>query len=234
MLSYIGTSGYSYKEWCGPFYPEGTRPPQMLGYYAGQLKAVEINNTFYRMPKREVLAGWAEQVPEEFRFVLKVTRRITHFKRLKPETIEELTYVLETSDALGDRRGPMLFQLPPNFKKDAARLRGFLDLLPAGFRGAFEFRDPSWFDGEVFEALSEHGLALVVADTGTDQDPPFQRTADYGYLRLRREDYSEADLGEWAARISAQGWKEVFVFFKHEDGGAGPRMAKRFESLLDG
>ena len=234
MRNYVGTSGYSYKQWCGPFYPEGTKPAQMLGHYSGQLKAVEINNTFYRMPKHEVLAGWAEQVPEEFRFVLKATRRITHFKRLKPSSIEELTYVLETSDALGDRRGPMLFQLPPNMKKDAERLSGFLELLPDGFRAAFEFRHPSWFDDEVFDALAERQLALVIADTGGDDDPPFRGTADYGYFRLRSEDYSDAALQEWAARIAAQSWSEVFVFFKHEDEGAGPRLAKRFEELLEG
>ncbi len=232
MDVYVGTSGYSYKEWCGPFYPEGTKPAQMLGFYSEHLRAVEINNTFYRMPKREVLESWASQVPDEFRFVLKVTRRITHFKRLKPESIEELTYVLETSDLLGERRGPMLFQLPPYLKKNIDRLRAFLELLPSGLRAAFEFRDASWFDDEVLEALGEHELSLVVADTGGENDPPLARTADYGYLRLRREDYSDAELEEWARRIREQGWSEVFVFFKHEDDGAGPRMAKRFEELL--
>ena len=232
MRVLVGTSGYSYKEWCGPFYPEGTKPADMLGYYAENLRAVEINNTFYRMPKREVLEGWAEQVPDTFRFVLKVTRRITHFKRLKPEAGEELAYVLETSAVLGERRGPMLFQLPPNFKKDADRLRGFLELLPDDLKAAFEFRHPSWFDDETCAALADRGLALVVADTGGEGDAPLTRTAGYGYLRLRREGYSDAELSEWARRIADQGWDEAFVFFKHEDAGAGPRMAKRFEALL--
>lgn len=232
MRHHIGTSGYSYKEWCGPFYPEGTKPPEMLGYYAGQLKAVEINNTFYRMPKREVLEGWAAQVPEEFRFILKVTRRITHFKRLKESAAEELTYVLETSAALGDRRGPMLFQLPPNFKQDAERLRAFLELFPEGFRAAFEFRHPSWYDDETYEILSAKDVALVIADTGDESDPPFTATAGHGYLRLRREAYTDAELETWAKRIADQKWTDSFVFFKHEDAGAGPRMAKRFEKLL--
>ncbi len=232
MRVYVGTSGYSYKEWRGPFYPEDLKPPQMLEYYAGRLKSVEINNTFYRMPRRQVLEGWAAQVPEDFRFVLKVTRRITHFKRLKPEAAEELTYVVETSAVLGDRRGPMLFQLPPYLKKNADRLRNFLGLLPEDLNAAFEFRDPSWFDDEIFAALEEHGVALVIADTGADKDPPLTATAPFGYLRLRREDYSDADLEEWARRIGKQEWTDVFVFFKHEDEGAGPRMAKKFESLL--
>ena len=208
------------------------KPPLMLAYYAERLRSVEINNTFYRMPKRQVIESWATQVPDEFRFVLKVTRRITHFKRLKPEAAEELEYVLETSSALGDKRGPMLFQLPPYLKKDAERLRGFLELLPEGFRAAFEFRDPSWFDDEIFAALREHGIALVIADTGTEKDPPFTATATYGYLRLRRENYSDKDLQEWAGRVREQEWEEAYVFFKHEDEGAGPRMAKRFEGLL--
>ncbi len=235
MRFYVGTSGYSYKEWLGPFYPADLKPAEMLGYYAGQLKSVEINNTFYRMPKRQVLEGWAGQVPDGFRFVLKVTRRITHFKRLKPEAAEELAYVLETSAALGDRLGPMLFQLPPYFKKDADRLGAFLELLPEGFQAAFEFRHPSWFDDEIFDALRAHGVALVIADTGADdRDAPFTATAGHGYLRLRREDYSDAELEEWAERIAGQDWTDAYVFFKHEDEGAGPRMAKRFEGLLAG
>ncbi len=233
MRFLVGTSGYSYKEWCGSFYPEDMKPPRMLSFYAERLKTVEINNTFYRMPKRQVLESWAEQVPDDFRFVLKVTRRITHFKRLKPEAAEELSYVLETSAALGERRGPMLFQLPPYLKKDADRLRAFLELLPAGLQAAFEFRDPSWFDDEIFAALREHGVALVIADTGTDKDPPFVATAPFGYFRLRRESYSDSELEEWARRARDREWSEVFAFFKHEDEGAGPRLAKRFESLLE-
>lgn len=232
MRYFVGTSGYSYKEWKGPFYPEDIKPKQMLAYYASRLKAVEINNTFYRMPKREVLEGWAEQVPDEFSFVLKVTRRITHFKRLKPSSAEELSYVLETAGALGDHLGILLFQLPPNFKQDLERLGEFLDLLPSDVRVAFEFRHASWFEDEVFEALRSKNVALVIADTGGENDPPLTATADFGYLRLRREDYSDRELEEWAERVRAQPWSDAYVFFKHEDAGAGPRMANRFEEQL--
>lgn len=233
MRFFVGTSGYSYKEWRGPFYPEDIKPPEMLGYYSSQLKAVEINNTFYRMPKREVLEGWAEKVPDGFSFVLKVTRRITHFKRLKPSASEELSYVLETAGVLGDHLGILLFQLPPNFKQDLERLTEFLEIVPTDFRCAFEFRHASWFDDDTFAVLGEKNAALVIADTGGENDPPVTATADFGYLRLRREDYSDEELQEWAARIREQPWSSVHVFFKHEDAGAGPRMAKRFEELLD-
>ena len=229
----VGTSGYSYKEWRGTFYPEDVKPPEMLGHYASRLRAVEINNTFYRMPKRSVLEGWAEQVPEDFSFVLKVTRRITHFKRLKPSAEEELGYVLETSEALGSRRGPFLFQLPPNFKCDFDRLSAFLELLPDGPRAAFEFRHPSWFEDRVLDLLRSRNVALVIADTGSDDDPPVESTADFGYLRLRQPGYDDRRLAEWAERVKAQGWSDAYVFFKHEDEGAGPRMASRFQVLLE-
>ncbi len=151
---------------------------------------------------------------------------------MKPEAEEELSYVLETSAALGDRRGPMLFQLPPYLKKDTDRLCAFLELLPGGFRAAFEFRNPSWFDDEIFEALAARDIALVIADTGSEKDPPLAATASYGYLRLRRENYTDPELEEWARRAGEQDWDDVFVFFKHEDDGAGPRMAKGFERLI--
>jgi uncharacterized protein YecE (DUF72 family) len=227
-----GTSGFSYDAWKGVFYPEGLSAKKRLGYYASQLTAVEINNTFYRMPKREVLEGWAEQVSDEFSFVLKVTRRITHLKRLKPSSAEELSYVLETAKALGDHLGILLFQLPPNFKQDLERLREFLDLLPEDVRVAFEFRHASWFEDDVFETLRSRNVALVVADTGGENDPPLTATADFGYLRLRREDYTDGELEEWAQRVRTQPWSDAYVFFKHEDAGAGPRMAKRFEEQL--
>ena len=229
---YVGTSGYSYKEWCGSFYPEDLKPPGMLGYYAERLKSVEINNTFYRMPNKRLLQGWAGKVPDDFSFVLKVTRRITHHKRLK-DAGEELSYLLETSAVLGSRLGPMLFQLPPYLRKDAARLTDFVTLLPEGFRGAFEFRHPSWLDDEVFEVLASRDLALVIADTGTDKDPPFVATAGYGYLRLRRPGYGDEALAAWAEKVATQEWSDAWAFFKHEDEGAGPRMAKRFSQMLE-
>jgi uncharacterized protein YecE (DUF72 family) len=228
----VGTSGYSYKEWRGSFYPEDLKPAEMLGYYAARLGAVEINNTFYRMPSAKVLAGWVEQVPAGFLFALKASRRITHFKRLK-EAGEELQYLAETALSLGDHLGPILYQLPPNLKADPPRLGAFLASLPATHRAAFEFRHPSWFEDEILTLLRRFGVALVVADTEGDDDAPLEPTADRGYLRLRRPDYGDADLAEWVRRIRQQPWEEVLVFFKHEDEGAGPRLATRFRELWD-
>ncbi|MGA7304895.1 MAG: DUF72 domain-containing protein [Rhodothermales bacterium] len=230
MNVYTGTSGFSYKEWKGAFYPEKIANSSMLRYYAERLPAVEINSTFYRLPKPEALASWADEVPEGFRFVLKASRRITHFKRLKDA--EDVTaYLLSTAASLGPKLGPILFQLPPNFAKDAVRLQSFLALLPGGRRAAFEFRHASWRDVEVEKILSDNNVAWCVADTG--EDPAVLiRTADWGYLRLRRPDYSEEGLSDWAAQIRAQAWADCFVFFKHEDEGAGPKMACRFLEMF--
>ncbi len=227
MRILAGTSGFSYKEWKGEFYPEKLKNADMLEYYASKLPAVEINNTFYRMPKAEVIESWAEKVPEGFRFVLKASRRITHFKRLKG-TEEETAYVVETARVLGSRLGALLFQLPPNFKKDLERLEVFLKILPRDVRAALEFRHDSWFDAEVFEVLRTHNRALCLADTD-EKSPEIVATADWGYLRLRRADYSAKALRAWLETIGEQGWSECFVFFKHEDEAGGPRMA---ESLL--
>ena len=228
-----GTSGYSYKEWKGPFYPVDLPASGMLGYYAGQLDTVEINNTFYRMPTRKLLEGWLEQVGErDFTFVLKASRRISHQKRLG-DVGEELSYLLEASALLGKRRGPLLVQTPPFFKKDVERLGGFLEQLPKGLRVAFEFRNASWFDDEIYDALRARNMAWVTSDTDKlEDDAPVVATADYGYLRLRREDYDDAALERWASRVAAQSWKEAFVFFKHEDGGVAPRLAGRFGGLV--
>ncbi|MCA9753373.1 MAG: DUF72 domain-containing protein [Gemmatimonadetes bacterium] len=225
----VGTSGYSYKEWKGNFYPEKLPAKDMLEYYAGQLPAVEINNTFYRMPRPEMLKGWAERVPETFRFSIKASRRITHFGKL--EGVEEETrFLLETAGGLGERLGVILFQLPPNFPKDLPRLGRFVSLLPEGTRAAFEFRHPSWADADVSETLHARNLARVVAD---DDDRPgeLEATADWGYLRLRRTDYGEDDLARWSRDVLSQNWSEAFVFFKHEDEGTGPRLARSFLEL---
>ena len=232
MQVFVGTSGYSYKEWKGSFYPEDIKPPDMLGYYSRQLRSVEINNTFYRMPKREVLEGWAAKVPDGFRFAIKASRRITHMKRLK-DCGEELDFLLGNLEVMKGKLGPVLFQLPPYLKKDLDRLQRFLELLPKGLRAAFEFRSATWYDDEVFEALRSAGSALVIADTGDDKDAPLEATADFGYLRLRRPDYPKRSLTAWAKKIARQPWSDAWVFFKHEDEGAGPRMAKRFEDLLE-
>lgn len=223
-----GTSGYSYDEWTGPFYPEKLKAAERLQFYAERLPSVEINNTFYRLPRASVLENWCAQVPESFRFVIKASRRITHFKRLKG-TEDETAYLLKTLGTLGERLGCVLFQLPPNLKQDLPRLEAFLELLPQGTRAAFEFRHPSWAEDDTFARLRDRGLAWVVAEAEEDDDETaIVSTADWGYLRLRRSDYSHADLSAWAERVRATGWDEAFVFFKHEDAGAGPRLAAEF------
>jgi uncharacterized protein YecE (DUF72 family) len=225
MRFFVGTSGFAYKEWKGPFYPEDLPDREMLPYYAGRLPGVEINNTFYRMPKESVVAGWADGVPESFRFVFKASQRITHFGRLK-NVASELEYFLRVSQALGSKRGPTLFQLPPNFKKDLPRLTDFLALLPDGWPTAFEFRQATWLDDAIYDALRAKNAALCIADTGEEGDAPFVATADWGYLRLRREAYTDADLDEWARKVTGAPWSDAYVFFKHEDAGTGPRLAE--------
>jgi uncharacterized protein YecE (DUF72 family) len=231
---HVGTSGYSYKEWKGSFYPEDLSPKDMLSYYGERLNAVEINNTFYRLPKASVLESWASQVPETFRFSIKASRRITHFTRLKEESREPTEYLLSTTSELGDRLGVVLFQMPPNLKKDAPRLANFLEILPEGTRAAFEFRHETWKDEEVYEALRERDMAFVGADTEDSEDEAPVSTASWGYLRLRRPDYEDADLARWAERIASLEWQRAFVFFKHEDEGAGPRLAARFSEIASG
>ena len=222
-----GTSGYSYKEWKGPFYPEKMKAADMLAFYAEQLPAVEINNTFYRMPKKNVLESWAEQVPGDFRFAIKASRRITHFKRLK-ETEEETGFLLGNLEVLGDRLGVVLFQLPPNLKCDLERLEKFLELLPQSLPAAFEFRHDSWHDDAVQECLRARNFAIVAVDAEGAERPELISTASWGYLRLRRPDYDRAALADWALEIARCSWQEAFVFFKHEDEGAGPLMARAF------
>ena len=236
---FAGASGFSYKPWKGPFYPVDLPDSEMLAYYAGRLPAVEINNTFYRLPKPKLLEDWAGQTPDGFRFVLKASRRITHIQRLK-DVGELLEYLFKTAATLGAKLGPFLFQLPPHLKKDTDRLRGFLDLVPPDRKVALEFRNASWFEDDVFEALRAHDAALCVAETDPDdkeagkEPAPLVRTASWGYLRLRREIYTDADLEAWAGRIRAQGWSEAYVFFKHEDDGTAPRYAQRFLELGGG
>ena len=221
-----GTSGYSYAEWKGNFYPEKMAAKDMLQFYATRFPTVEINNTFYRMPKEDVLHGWADQVPEHFTFVIKAPQRITHFQRLK-DCGDLLRYFFRVTAALGPRLGPLLFQLPPNFKKDVPRLVSFFDDMPERRRMAFEFRHASWFDDEVFEALRARDVALCVSDTGEEPVAPLVATTDWGYLRLRREDFSDDELRDWARRIGEQPWKEAYVFLKHEEEGKGPKLATR-------
>ncbi len=230
MSLYVGTSGYSYKEWKGSFYPEKLAAKDMLPYYSSKLAAVELNNTFYRMPKREMVESWKAQVPENFRFSVKAAQRITHFKRLK-DAADETRYMLETVSALDDRLGVVLYQLPPNMKKDLERLETFLKDLPPNPPAAFEFRHPTWFDDDVLQLLRSENRALCISDTDDLPVSHIDKTADWGYLRLRRVAYSTADLREWISRMKAQDWKHTFVFFKHEDEGTGPRLASEFIDL---
>ena len=205
----------------------------MLRFYAERLPAVEINNTFYRLPKASVLEAWTGQVPDGFRFAVKASRRITHEKRLK-EVADETEYLLRTTATLGIRLGPLLFQLPPNLRKDADRLARFVALLPEGIRAAFEFRHPSWFEEEIFAHLRGRNLALCVTDAEGDDAGGETRivpTASWGYLRLRRPDYGPADLARWAEQVRSQRWDDAYVFFKHEDEGAGPKLAASFLAI---
>jgi uncharacterized protein YecE (DUF72 family) len=230
MNLYVGTSGYSYKEWKGSFYPEDLPEKQMLRFYGERFRSVEINNTFYRLPKASVLETWAEEVPADFRFVLKASQRITHMQRLK-DAGDLVAYLLKVAGALKDRLGPLLFQLPPYLKKDIARLQDFLALLPPERLSAFEFRHESWLDEEVFDLLRQHRVALCVAEAEEGVEIPFVSTADWGYLRLRRPDYGDAELKAWVNRVRGQKWQNAFIFFKHEEEGMGPKMAKRFLEL---
>jgi uncharacterized protein YecE (DUF72 family) len=212
-----GASGYSFKEWKGSFYPESMKPEAMLAWYAGRLPTVEINTTFYQMPRVPVLENWRNATPEGFRFAIKASRRITHIARLKPDTAaDSVGYLYRNLEALGAKRGPVLFQLPPAMKKDLPRLTGFLRLLPQGHGAAFEFRNDSWFADDVFDALKGAGAALCLSEREDNAPPPLVETAPWGYVRLRLETYTEAGLQEWADRLAATAWREIFVYFMHE------------------
>lgn len=204
----------------------------MLKFYGERFRSVEVNNTFYRMPKASMLEAWAAEVPADFKFVIKASQRITHMQRLK-DTDGSVAYLLEVTSVLKERLGPLLFQLPPHLKKDAPRLADFLKLLPRERRAAVEFRHESWFDEEVFALLRDHNAALCIAEAEEGVNVPFVSTADWGYLRLRRPDYGDTELKSWFERICQPGWQNAFIFFKHEDEGKGPLMARRFLELAD-
>jgi uncharacterized protein YecE (DUF72 family) len=229
MNLYVGTSGYSYPEWKGSFYPPKLPAKQMLAFYGEQFRAVEVNYTFKRMPTATVLATWADTVPAGFQFVLKAPQQITHWKRLK-DVGDSVSTFLDIASTLKNRLGPLLFQLPPDFQKDVPRLRAFLALLPTERRVTLEFRHASWFDDEVFALLREHGAALCIAED-EDLEVPFMATADWGYLRLRQLDYDDAAIKARLKQVRKQEWQDVFVFFKHENEGKGPQWARRFLEL---
>jgi uncharacterized protein YecE (DUF72 family) len=220
-----GASGYSFKEWKGSFYPDNLKSEEMLAFYAERLPTVEINNTFYAMPKTTVLESWAGSTPETFRFAIKASRRITHLSRLKSESVAEpLGYLYRNLAALGAKRGPVLFQLPPNFKKDLPRLDAFLKLLPEGHVAAFEFRNETWFTDDVYEALEGAGASLCFSEREDNAPPPLVETAPWGYVRLRLETYTDDDLRHWAARLEATSWRQIHVYFMHEP--TAPAYAK--------
>jgi uncharacterized protein YecE (DUF72 family) len=231
MKLWIGTSGFQYSEWKGNFYPEDLPTAKMLPFYAEQFATTEINYTFHRIPAQKTIENWKTQTPEEFRFALKAPQKITHWSKLR-DCSDTLEYFCKVITGLGDRLGPVLFQLPPTFKKDVDVLSSFLREFP-DMRGAFEFRHESWFDDEIFELLKSRNIALCIADTDTIATPK-KTTADYGYLRLRREDYEASDVERWTDFVRGQepSWNDAFVYFKHEESGIGPKLARQMIELL--
>ncbi len=232
MKIHVGTSGYAYKEWRGRFYPEKISPQGMLRFYSGRLSTVEINNTFYRMPKESVLRSWAEQVPGDFVFALKAPQVITHLKRLQNVSVET-DYLFRTLSVLDRKLGPVLFQFPKSFRADRLALQDLLRLIPGNRACAFEFRNSSWLDDKILDLLRERGASLCIADADENPANEIIPAAPWGYLRLRRSDYTDADLSQWLERILSQKWEKAFVFFKHEDEAQGPEMAVRFRELAD-
>jgi len=234
---FVGTSGFAYKEWIGPFYPPGTKSAAMLGHYAGQFNSVEVNYTFRRAPTAAMIENWSAATPEGFVFALKANQGITHFARLK-ETGERLKTFLETVAPLGARLGPVLFQCPPNLKYDAGVLDGFLaDLAaaPGSARYAMEFRHPSFDTDEVRSKLASAGVALCVADT-EEQPARFLWTGGFAYVRLRGMGYAEQALKEWGAsfRTALEDGVDVFCYLKHEDSATGPRDAAILKRMAEG
>jgi uncharacterized protein YecE (DUF72 family) len=226
----IGTSGFSYKEWCGSFYPEKIAGPKMLAFYAGRFPTVEINYTFRAMPKKQMLEKWCGETPENFRFSLKASQRITHIAKLT--NVESQTnYFIETAQALGERLGPTLVQLPPGFKKDLAVLKDFLALLNGRMKAAFEFRNKSWLDDETFSVLKDAGYALCIAESDK-LAAPVVRTAPYTYLRLRKENYTDDELAAWGEKIKtlAGECSEVYVFLKHATGA--PALVEKLTAMV--
>jgi uncharacterized protein YecE (DUF72 family) len=233
MKILTGTSGYGYKEWKGNFYPEKISADKMLGFYSSTFPTVEINNTFYRMPTASVVASWARQVPAGFSFVIKAPQIITHIKRLEGVK-EETRYFFKTISTLGKKLGPVLFQFPGSFRQDLALLEDFLPLVPPKTLCAFLFRSKSWFQDGTYDLLRKGKFCLGLEDTDEEPVQDIVSTAAWGYLRLRKTDYTNADLSRMAKRVLAQKWKKAFVFFKHEDDEAarGPKLAASFDKLV--
>jgi uncharacterized protein YecE (DUF72 family) len=232
MSIWIGTSGYNYPAWKGSFYPETLPAAKMLPYYAERFPTVEINYTFYRAPNEKILAGWNTATPERFKLTLKAPKRITHDSRLR-DCGDRVRQFLETASSLGPKLGALLFQLPPNLKKDLALFDAFLETFPPRVCAAFEFRHTSWLDEEIYARLRARNLALCVADS-EKLSTPVEITADYGYFRLRDEGYVADDIARWAQTIASKtsACGEVYVYFKHEEEGKGPEFARMLMEQL--
>ncbi len=232
MKIYTGTSGFAHKEWKGKFYPEKISPKEMLHSYAERFKTVEINNTFYHMPKESVLTSWTDQVPSDFVFALKAPQVITHIKQLI-NVFEQTEYLFKSLSVMERKLGPILFQFPKSFFANVRVLKDFLALIPGTAACAFEFRSPSWVDAGMPDLLRESGCSLCIADTDENPAQEIISTAQWGYLRLRRSNYRDADLSQWVERICSQKWEKAFVYFKHEDEAKGAEMAMRFQEFVD-
>lgn len=225
MNLWVGTSGFQYPEWKGTFYPEDLSAAKMLPFYAERFSTTEINYTFRRIPSPKTIENWCKLTPPTFKFALKAPQTITHFAKLKG-CDDTLTYFYKVVSGLGERLGPVLFQLPPFLKKDVSLLGDFVRCFPSEMRAAFEFRHASWFDDEVFNELKAHNVALCIADSDK-LSTPVVATANFGYLRLRREDYTAQDMYQWlqAVKNHQTTWSDTFVYFKHEESGIGPKLA---------
>ena len=234
MDSWIGTSGFQYAEWKGKFYPEDLPAAKMLAFYSERFSTTEVNYTFHRIPSAKTIENWKAQTPARFRFTLKAPQKVTHYARLR-DCSDTIRYFHDVTSALGEKRGAVLFQLPPNFKKDLVLLADFVNGLPSGMRAAFEFRHESWFADEVYETLKTADAALCIADMEEITTPPVA-TATFGYLRLRREDYGSADVKRWANIVQEKGagWSDAYIYFKHEEAGIGPRLAAEMKEILAG
>jgi uncharacterized protein YecE (DUF72 family) len=233
MKLLAGTSGYAFKEWKGPFYPEKMKDTEMLAFYASRFPTVEINNTFYRLPRENVLVDWGSQVPAPFTFAIKASQRITHHARLKPESFDTVDFLLKNTVALGAHLGPILFQLPPNLKVDLDRLRAFVERLPTDRRYTIEFRHESWFDEAVFAVLRDRNIAFCISEQ-TDFKTPVVSTASWGYVRLHRLDYDEQMLKAWVAAVKPQPWSDAYVYLKHDEGaGSGPPAVETLARIWD-
>jgi uncharacterized protein YecE (DUF72 family) len=232
MNSWIGTSGFQYPEWKGHFYPEKLPAAKMLPFYGERFQTTEINYTFRRTPSGKTIENWCELTPPRFTFSLKAPQRVTHFAKLQ-NCSDSLNFFFGAIQGLEDKLGPILFQLPPFFRKDAGILAAFLEQLPDGVRAAFEFRHKSWFDDEIFASLRKHNAALCIAESA-DLSTPIEATANFGYLRLRREDYGPEDIARWSEtlRSHTSTWSDAFVYFKHEEQGMGPKLATQLINSL--